>query len=360
MKNKIPYYINGLGVISPQRTFDNTVFLPELTSYTDNALKCITPDFKEYINPLQLRRLSKMLRIGLSAATICVRDTKGLNHDGIVTATGYGFLDETAKFLNEILQQHEKHLTPTYFMQSTYNALSGLVALSLKCKGYNNTYVSKGFAFETALYDIMMQLTTEYSKTFLVGSYDETEIGQYKINLRVGHYKTLPINSLSLFDYSSTTGSLQGEGAAFFSVSGKRGPDPWCRLVDVKMLFKPATAALLSKALQDFLMENSMSVRDVDAWINGSSGDVKNDQLLAELSRSILGDTFQLRFKHLSGEYCTASSFGVWLGASVLKKQQIPEAIKFTNADRKNPIKTVLLINHYMGRNYSFILLQQS
>jgi 3-oxoacyl-[acyl-carrier-protein] synthase II len=360
MKKKIPYYINGLGIISPQRTFDNSFFLAEPISYAEHALKCVTPDFKEYINPIQLRRLSKMLRIGLSAATICVRDAKGADPDGIVTATGYGFLEETAKFLNEILHQNEKHLTPTFFMQSTYNALSGLVALSLKCKGYNNTYVNKGFAFETALYDIMMQLNAETSKSFLVGSYDETEIGQYKINLRVGHYKTEPLNSLELFDHASTPGSLQGEGSAFFFISGEHGLNSWCRLVDVKMLFKPATAGLLSKALQDFLMANAMSVQDIDVWINGASGDVKNDKLLTALSYSILRDTQEARFKHLCGEYCTASSFGVWLGASILKKQHVPEIAKFSKVENNNPIKTVLLINQYMGRNYSFILLQQT
>ena len=82
---------------------------------------------------------------------------------------------------------------------------------------------SKGFAFETALYDVMMQLNTEPSKSFLVGSYDETEIGQYKINLRVGHYKREALNSLELFNHVSTPGSLQGEGSAFFSISGKPG-----------------------------------------------------------------------------------------------------------------------------------------
>ena len=128
MKKKIPYYVHGLGIISPQKTFDNDLFLPEITAYENNSLKCITPDFKEYINPVQLRRLSRMLRIGLSAATICVRNSGNTEPDGIITATGYGFLDETAKFLNEILQLHERQLTPTFFMQSTYNALAGLVA----------------------------------------------------------------------------------------------------------------------------------------------------------------------------------------------------------------------------------------
>lgn len=116
-----------------------------------------------------------------------------------------------------MLQQDEKHLTPTFFMQGTYNALAGLIALTLKCNGYNNTYVNKGFSFETALHDAIMQLNENHKKNFLVGSYDEAEEVQYNVNRRVGHYKNDHINSLQLFEHH-TTGSLQGEGAAFFTI----------------------------------------------------------------------------------------------------------------------------------------------
>ena len=92
------YYINGVGIISPQNTFDPDNFLKEIVEYEHNVLTCVTPDFKGYINPIQMRRLSHMLRIGLSAATICLRDSGIKSPDGIITATGYGFLDET-KFL---------------------------------------------------------------------------------------------------------------------------------------------------------------------------------------------------------------------------------------------------------------------
>src|SRR5688500_16636877 len=129
--NNSGYYINGLGIVSPQKTYDNNNFLPDITAYSNNVLSCVAPEFKEYINPVQLRRLSRMLRIGLTAAIICTRDSGNMKPDGIVTATGYGFLNDTARFVSEMLDQGEKHLTPTFFMQGTYNALSGLVALTL-------------------------------------------------------------------------------------------------------------------------------------------------------------------------------------------------------------------------------------
>lgn len=355
MKTKTPYYINGIGILSPQRTFDHSEFLSNVTTHVGITLPCQVPDFKVYINPLQLRRLSHMLRIGLSAAIICFRDSGNTNPDGIITATGYGSLNETEKFLVEILEQQEKHLTPTFFMQSTYNALSGLVALALKCNGYNNTHVNKAFAFETALLDAMMQLNEAGSETFLVGAYDEADETQFLIKSRIGYYKTEPIHNLELFQ-QVTPGSLQGEGAAFFSISGIRTGN-WCTLKDVKMIFMPGSAEELVNELHLFLDANQLPAGQVDVLISGVSGDLAHDRLLTALTEKEFPLIPQVRFKHLCGEYCTASSFGLWLGASMLRKQEIPTVVKFNQAAQNPRLRTVLLVNQFMGRNYSFILL---
>jgi 3-oxoacyl-(acyl-carrier-protein) synthase len=353
----ITYYINGLGIVSPQKTYDNNEFLSEIASYSNNVLHAVTPEFKEYINPVQLRRLSRMLRIGLTAAVICTRDAGALNPDGIITGTGYGFLNDTEKFVSEMLDQQEKHLTPTYFMQGTYNALSGLIAITFKCNGYNNTYVNKGFSFETALHDAMMNLKDDASKTFLVGCYDEADDVQYKVNSRMKHYKYELINSLELFNHK-TKGSLQGEGAAFFLLSAERKSNCWAVLKGVKMIFMPDSEGLLIKELQQFLSKVDIAITDVDIFISGVSGDIENDRLLSSIAENIFSNIPEVRFKHLCGEYCTASSFGMWLGASILKKQILPEGVQFNTARCSPKVKNVLLINQYMGRNYSFLLLQ--
>ena len=84
---KITCYINGIGILAPQKTITDGALLEEISTYDDNRLTCITPDFKEYINPVQLRRLSRMLRIGMTSATICLRDANLERPDGIITAT---------------------------------------------------------------------------------------------------------------------------------------------------------------------------------------------------------------------------------------------------------------------------------
>ena len=355
--NNSNYYINGIGILSPQKTFDNNEFLAEILAYHHNVLSCIVPDFKNYINPIQLRRLSRMLRIGLTAALICTKDSGNAKPDSIITGTGYGFLSDTAKFVSEMLSQEEKHLTPTFFMQGTYNALSGLVALTLKCNGYNNTYVNKGFSFETSLHDAMMHLNEKSASHILVGAYDEAGEVQYKVNSRVYHYKSEHINSVELFQHR-TRGSVQGEGAAFFAISNERGINSWAVLKGIKMVYKPESIQSLLAELNNFLSKNNLSVNKIDLLLSGLSGDVENDKLLSNLTISTFGNTPEVRFKHLCGEYCTASAFGLWLAASILKKHQVPPAVLFNRHRIKSPIKTALLVNQYMGRNYSFILLQ--
>src|SRR5688572_29797764 len=319
MEDKANYFINGVGIITPQKTFDPEVFLTEISQYDKNVLTCVLPDFKAYINPIQMRRLSRMLRIGLSAATICLRNSKITMPDGIITATGYGFLDETAKFLKELLKQGEKQLTPTYFMQGTSNALAGLVALTIKCMGYNNTYASKGFAFENALTDAMMQLNENPSLNFLIGSFDEAAEVQYNASTRASHFKTEFINNLSLFD-TGTKGSIQGEGSAFFMLSGRSSALTLCVMSDMDVVYKPDGRGL-QEALDNFLATNNLDAEHIDLIINGASGDVEHDAVTNTLIRSRFERTAQTRFKHLCGEYTTATSFALWLGASILSKQ---------------------------------------
>jgi 3-oxoacyl-[acyl-carrier-protein] synthase II len=334
-------YINGAGMISPQKTYDNDEFLSELTQYDNNVLTCVLPNFKDYINPFQMRRLSRMLRMGLAAAIICLRDARLKTPDAIITSTGYGFQEDMGKFLTEILQQDEQQLTPTYFMQSTHNALSGLIALSVKCRGYNNTYTGKGFAFETALHDAMMLLQEKEAENVLIGSFDEAYQVLCSEYVRMGYLKRESVNNLQLFG-SKTEGTLQGEGVAFFLLSDSALPHSMCRLRNLHMVYKPADYGSLSAELIGFLRE---------------SGDIAKDQWNVDIQRDCFGHAAEVRFKHLTGEYATASSFALWLGAMILKHQEIPEAVLATPAPPRSHFRTVLVCNHFLGRNYSFFLL---
>lgn len=350
------FYIQGLGNISPQKTFDNSEFLPEISEYNDNVLSFVLPEFKDYIHPLKLRRMSRILRVGLCAAKIAVKDADLAIPDAIITASGYGCITDTSKFLHEILQNDEKQLTPTFFMQSTYNAVAGTIAMELKCNNYNTTYVHRGFAFESALQDTLMQLVDTPEKRILVGAFDETNSEQFSISQRTGNHKRKHINNLQLFE-ADEQGTLQGEGASFFVLGTEKIANTYCRFRGLKTLYNPQNSEPILAAINALLQENNLNADDIDVVINGIGGDLRRDSMHKEAVNTLFGDKPQTVFKHLSGDYSTASSFGLWLGAKILHHQHIPEIVKINTIAAQKPIRHVLLLNHFWAKNCSVMLL---
>jgi 3-oxoacyl-(acyl-carrier-protein) synthase len=222
--------------------------------------------------------------------------------------------------------------------------------------GYNSTYAGRGFAFETALHDAMLLLQEKEAENVLVGAFDEAYPVQYSEYDRIKYMKREKIDNLQLFE-SRTAGTLQGEGMAFFSMSHHAGPQSWCRLRNLHLVYRPADDDSLANELIEFLKENGTVPEDIDVLVNGISGDMVHDRWLLALQRDLFGHAAPVRFKHLTGEYDTASSFGLWLSAKILKTQTIPDVVLAAPMPSKKPLETVLVCNHFLGKYYSFFLL---
>src|SRR6187402_3449489 len=151
-------YINGLGCISTQKTFDS-VFLEEaVLNENDTILSLKTPVYKDFISPAAIRRMAKGVKNSIVASTLALREAQLETVDAIITGTGMGCIEDSDKFLKSILDNDEQFLTPTSFIQSTHNTVGGQIALGLQCKGYNLTYVHGSVSFESALYDAKMMI----------------------------------------------------------------------------------------------------------------------------------------------------------------------------------------------------------
>src|SRR5690606_28304957 len=112
----------------------------------------------------------------------------------------------------------------------------------------------------------------------------------------------------------------------------------------------------LKQQMDRFLMDNGLSTEDIDVLITGHNGDILFDHYYEELVQNDFKNSRQVYYKHLSGEFNTASAFGFWLGAKILKTQRIPE-ITALNGKMAKTCRTVLLYNQYRGENHSFTLL---
>ncbi len=348
-------FINGIGVISPQRTEDSTEFLSEVMEYTADYLKCIEPVYKTYIDPIQSRRMSRLMKMGIASAKLCMADS-GINMpDAIITGTGLGSVEDTEKILGEITKE-ERFLNPTPFIQSTYNTISSQVAIQLKCHGYNSTYVHRTFSFESCLLDGMMQLEEHSATNFLAGAIDEMTMNHLQITRRVGQWKMEPVNNLSLYDLK-TPGALAGEGAAFFLMGAKKSESTYAELTDVATCFNLNGSFTSAEFLPGFLAKNGLTIEDIDLILLGVNGDCNNDPIYARFADQFLPGTAHAWFKHLCGEYHTAAGFGLYVAANIMKNQVYPEVLKLS-ATKPERLKNILIYNHFRNVNHSFMLVQ--
>jgi len=348
-------YINSIASISAQKTFDSNSFLTEIEDYEANVIPAIHPNYKDYIPPAAARRMAKGIKMGVVASKIAIQESGLDTIDAIITGTGMGCVRDSEKFVSAIIDNDEQYLTPTSFIQSTHNTVGGQIALELQCKGYNFTYVHASTSFESTLIDAKLQLELDEEKNILVGGVDE--LGEHTIEIqKVVHLIKQEAVKTSQLLKSETKGAVFGEGANFFVLSNEKQTSSYAEVVAVKTYNTLAEADLLQEASR-FLQENNLNTQDIDLLVLGNNGDIEFDSFYSTLSEGFK-NTQQAYYKHLCGEFNTASSFGFWLASKVLKTQTLPEVVKINNKATTS-FKTILLYNQYRGENHSFTLLKQ-
>jgi 3-oxoacyl-(acyl-carrier-protein) synthase len=347
-------YIKATGNISPQKTFGHQP-LAEPVAYTGNRLACIEPDYKAFIDPKQIRRMSRIIRMGVAAAMECLQEAGVKVPDAIVTGTAYGCLEDTNSFLSKMVEFNEELLTPTAFIQSTHNTIGAQIGLMLQCNNYNNAFVHRGFSFESALLDGMMLLKEKDAENVLVGAIDEITNTSHSILNRLGLYKQGPVSNLEIYN-SKTKGSIAGEGAAFFLLANEPSATDYAKLDGLHTFYKPEGTVQVELKIVSFLQSLSMDINDIDLVITGKNGDATNDEIYEVLSKGIFTGKDLVNYKYLCGEYPTASAFAMWLAATILKWGEVPAALDYSNT-KNMKIKKVLIYNNYLGIHHSLSLL---
>ncbi len=100
--------------------------------------KTLKTDIKALIpDPMARRRMSRIVKRGVSVGMECLQAVGADTIDAIITATGFGCLDDSEKFLRNIIDTDEQLLNPTPFIQSTFNTVGGQIGLLCKNHCYN-------------------------------------------------------------------------------------------------------------------------------------------------------------------------------------------------------------------------------
>jgi 3-oxoacyl-[acyl-carrier-protein] synthase II len=344
-------YITGTGCISPQNTIEANWFFEDIKAPNKDHFNAIEPSYKEHINPNMLRRMGRAIKMGSSTARIALAEAGLEQVDAIISGTGLGCFEDSEKFLLALLNNDEQFLTPTSFIQSTHNTVGSQIALIMKCHDYNFTYVHRGFSFEVSVMDALMSIR-EGKKNILVGGIEEhtpiyVDLYRAANKLKQDHSHSFP--------EGKTKGFYMGEGSAFFVLSDEK-KNAKASIDDIAFSYKPEDANDLQDKLNAFLERNKKELGTVDLVLMGLCGDKDLDKHLLELLPLISNNTAVAHFKHLSGEHHTAGTFGTWTANKIIEKQIVPEVLKVNSTTRQS-INSVLILNGFLGINYSFTLL---
>ena len=344
-------YIQSANQISVQKPlsdewFDNPVF------YEDNRVPTIDPDYKEHFPPLVARRMCLLLKRAVLMSRLTLKEASVEMPDAIISGTGLGCIDNTEKFIYAIMENEEKFLQPTFFMQSTHNIISSTIAIDLKCHGYNNTFVHRWTSFENALLDALMQFGQKRIQTALVGGYDELTNDYYKFFDRLGLWNFTAEPPLSKKCFA-------GEASINMLLSATKTEQTICEISDVELLYSP-THEQISKTLDMMLEKAGCKLSDIDAVMTGLNTRAEDDKVYYDVIEKHFGDCPVMQYKHLFGESFSASAIGTYAAVTCLRKNRIPAFMLVgqgsVSADIED-VKRILVYNHHENKPHSFILL---
>lgn len=350
---KHPIYIRSAACISPQQSFGRTALQPQFQEELQpelqpaaetigTRLRCIEPDYKSLLDPKLIRRMSRIIRMGAAAGLACLRQAGVKEPDAIVTGTAYGCLEDTGLFLQSLIEHNEEMLQPAAFIQSTHNTIGAQIALLLQCTRYNNTFVHRGFSFESALLDAILLLAEGEADNVLAGGVDEITDTSHALLSRFGMYRRRPVSNLNLFSPRSK-GTIAGEGAAFFLLAGRRSDHDLARLDAHHTFYKPAAAGGVQNELTAFMRKGGLAPEKIDLIITGDNGDLRSDKVYEEVRGGLFFGRPWMTYKEYCGEYPTSAAFALWFATEQVRR----------GAGR------VLVYNHYLGVHHSAYLLSR-
>jgi hypothetical protein len=341
------FYIHHSAAISPQHSFGD-IDLNRLEEYAENKLRVIEPLYEGIPSGMQ-RRMGKAVKIGVGASMALLKNNPPVH--GIVLGTANGGLEDCIKFLNQIVEYEEGILAPGNFVQSTANAIASQIGLLTLNKSYNITHVHRGHAFENAMLDTEMMIAEYPANQYLLVGVDEISSYNFNIDRLDGWHKKESVTNKSLYDTGSS-GSMAGEGAAAFLVSGQSAGA--LALMEGLSMMHGRDSSPLRILAQNFISEFDFGKRDGDLYLSGEGGDSRQLEYYLTLESLLPAKMGICRFKHQCGEYATATAYALWLATQMLNGVSIPSHM--VKQKVSVPPKRILIYNNFRMVQHSLML----
>lgn len=331
-------YIKSSVSISPFNYDVNNILKEGNSGY--ERYTCNEPDYDKIIDPSVSRRWSRILKMGMATAREAVKEAGNPEIDAIITGTGYGYTEDTIKFLSRMTNPEDRGMNPTAFIQSTYNSISSIIALTLKNQGYNNTFVHSGFSFECVMEDAVLLLESGEARNVLIGGIDELADQVYELLERIEKVRSRVALQNNKGQPLKQNG--MGEGSSFFVLSDKPLNDKAVELVEFRTFYAP-TGETLSEYYRD-----TIGMLNPDLILTGEETGENCKSAYSMFSN--LSAVRKIKYTDFCGSYPTAPAFGLWLACKILSGE-----INTGNSTTDS----VLIYNCFEERYHSFFQLRK-
>lgn len=141
---------------------------------TIDSMEQMREESRGIISPMEGRRMDSLTKAATIAAVKALRESGTECPDAIISATAYGMLETSEKFLTDMTENGEQMLKPTLFMQSTHNTIASAIAIRTRCHGYNMTYTQGADSLFWAIRDARRLISAGKAETVLVECHDGT------------------------------------------------------------------------------------------------------------------------------------------------------------------------------------------
>lgn len=334
-------YIKSAKQISAQQPLSES-WMTEPQALEGPYVRCQDPSFRQWLSPMESRRLGRLLKRAIVTATEAMRAAADGNTDAgslpaalpdaIITGTGLGCIENTELLLDQMCREGDVTLKPTNFMQSTHNTIGSLIAINTRCHGYNSTYSHKAVSFDSALLDAFMQLRLADISTALVTGNDEMTPSYFTILQRAA--------------YIGQPGQVPASEASVAMMLTTGGDGALCELSDVQLVFSSAAGAVPRVCLPS-----------VDAILVGTNGSAANDSIYDALVAHLPAAPL-LHYKHLFGEGYSASALGLYAAVHIIAKGEAPAFMRCDGIGAPLPVGSLLFVNHSDATCFSYITLR--
>jgi len=367
--------ILGVGMLRPEGNPAAVPMPPWLGAEQCFAYGLSAPPGTGLIPGASLRRLGRIQRMALAAAHLAVKDSPvGLctgEGGAVAVGTGLGELGETAAFLENMIGLNEREPKPACFVNSVHNSLASQIALAFSLRGENHLFTHGPVSFELALGQALHVLRTGRAEQVLACGADGISPYAVAAGRRFGWWRSDGAPLVPMGESrAGAGGSLPGEGAAALLLARPgtvERSQPGARVVRIAgVLARPVPVPSLDAQAELSFMDRALgsaeiALGDVHFVLLGANGHARLDEryrqvvlaLASRLGREVPWGVY----KHLCGEFCTASALGIALAVQTVRTGLVPAELVRPDAPRPSwPVANVLVYHLSESGHHSVCL----